>query len=73
MQLTFAPPASDASVIAALGKPASWREKASPADLLEPRVRAAAELARAIALRTAGPGESDIYEKEERGPARRDP
>jgi uncharacterized Zn finger protein len=72
LRLTFAPPPHDAAVIAALGKPASWREKASPAELLEPLVRAAAELARTIALRSAEPAEIDMY-KEERRPSARDP
>ncbi len=52
LRVTFAAPANDAGVITALGKPPSWREKASPAELLVPLVRAAAELARAIALRS---------------------
>ncbi len=72
LRLTFAPPAHDAAVVAALGKPASWREKASPAELLQPIVRAAAELARTIALRSAEPAEIDIY-KEEQRPSAGDP
>ena len=51
VRVTFASPATDAAVIAALGSPRSWRERASPAELLRPLVRAAAELARTIALR----------------------
>lgn len=63
LRLTFAAPANDAGVITALGKPASWREKATPADLLQPLVRAAADLARSIALRPTEPLEAGIYKE----------
>jgi uncharacterized Zn finger protein len=66
LHVTFASPASDAAVLEALGKPRSWREKTSPADLLRPFVRAAAELARSVAL---GPS---LY-KEESDPIAGDP
>lgn len=71
LRLTFARPASDAAVIAALGKPSSWREKASPADLLHPLVRAAADLARSLALRSAEAERLALYE--EGGETARDP
>lgn len=50
LRLTFAAPAHDAAVLASLGKPASWREKPSPAEVLAPTVRAASTEARTIAL-----------------------
>ncbi len=66
LHVTFALPSNDAAVIAALGNPRSWREKASPAELLRPLVRAAADLARSAAL---GPS---LY-KEESDPIAGDP
>ena len=72
LHVTFALPSADAAVIAALGSPASWRERTSPVDLLRPLVRAAAVLARTIALQPAEPGGSSLY-KEEGGPIAGDP
>lgn len=51
LRLHFAAPASHGAVIAALGRPPSWREKASPADVLAPLVTAAGASARALAMK----------------------
>ena len=50
LRLSFTPPAKHAAVIGALGVPASWREKASPLELLASLVHSASNRARAIAL-----------------------
>jgi uncharacterized Zn finger protein len=62
LRLTFARPSHETAVIAALGKSPSWREKLSPAEMLAPLVRGAAELAREIAL-----GTEHIIKEEEHG------
>ena len=64
LRVTFAPPAADAVRLAALGRPASWREKASPVELLQPLVHAAADLARTLALGTGTADGSAFYEEE---------
>ncbi|MDB4938382.1 MAG: hypothetical protein JWP87_5354 [Labilithrix sp.] len=69
LRLGFATPASDAAVIAALGAPPSWREKTTPASMLAPLVRAAAERARAIALRAT----EHIIEEESDGSPSHEP
>jgi hypothetical protein len=78
LRVTFAAPAVDAALIGALGRPASWREKASPVELLRPFVRAARELARTLALRTTAPdgstsGDGSTFNKEGPGPGAGDP
>ncbi|HKU43646.1 MAG TPA: hypothetical protein VJR89_36055 [Polyangiales bacterium] len=50
LALKFEPPAVHGAILEQLGKPAAWSGEASPAELLAPLVRAAAERARAIAL-----------------------
>jgi uncharacterized Zn finger protein len=72
LRVTFAAPAVDAALIAALGKPASWREKASPLELLRPFVRAAGDLGRQLALQTSAGDGSPVYE-EAPGPGAGDP
>lgn len=58
-KLSFAAPPRHASVIAALGKPGSWREKATPADLLAEVVQSASTQALAIAQAAPEAGNSD--------------
>ncbi len=58
-RLSFVAPARHAAVVAALGKPGSWREKATPAELLAPIMQSASTLARAIAHGTIEVGNSD--------------
>ena len=50
LQFSFEPSAGHGAVLRQLGAPAAWRDEAAPADVLAPRVRAAAEDARRIAL-----------------------
>jgi uncharacterized Zn finger protein len=59
LRLTFAKPAHAAGVIDALGRPASWREKAAPVEVLAPLVRAASELARELATRSEAEPEAE--------------
>jgi uncharacterized Zn finger protein len=65
LRLTFATPAHEAAVIAALGKPPSWRDKASPAEMLAPVVRGAAAIARDLAIRTGSDDDDARGEHEE--------
>ncbi len=51
MSFSFDTPAVPGAVLRQLGTPASWGAEDAPAELLAPRVRAAAEAARRIALR----------------------
>jgi uncharacterized Zn finger protein len=50
LQLDFEAPVAHAALLQQLGKPAAWSGNDSPADLLAPLVRAAADRARSIAL-----------------------
>ncbi len=50
LHFSFDEPVIHGSVLRQLGAPASWSEAGSPADLLSPLVRAAAEKARRLAL-----------------------
>ncbi len=50
MHLSFEEPRSHGVVLRQLGLPAAWHQEASPAELLEPLVRAAADQARRLAL-----------------------
>jgi uncharacterized Zn finger protein len=50
LHLSFEEPALHGAVLRQLGAPAGWKALESPADLLEPRVRAAALEARRLAL-----------------------
>ncbi|MGC4070154.1 MAG: SWIM zinc finger family protein [Polyangiaceae bacterium] len=50
LQFSFEQPVRHGAVLRQLGAPAAWQGEASPADLLEPLVRAAAETARRIAM-----------------------
>lgn len=58
LALSMALPVESGALLRQLGAPPSWRAEASPADALAPRVKAASELARAIALGQVGTGES---------------
>ena len=64
LRLSFAAPARHASVVASLGKPGSWREKASPAELLAPIVQSASTQATAIALAAAEPEKTGTADEE---------
>lgn len=55
LRFMFEEPVTHGAVLRQLGAPAAWQNDASPADVLAPLVRAAAETARRIAL--AGPAE----------------
>lgn len=50
LHLTIEEPPASGALLASLGRPASWSASSSPADLLAPAVRAAAEQARRVAL-----------------------
>jgi uncharacterized Zn finger protein len=50
LQLSFAEPEAHGAVLRQLGTPAAWSGSGSPAELLAPIVRAAAERARSIAM-----------------------
>ncbi len=50
LHFTFDEPVTHGAVLRQLGTPAAWASDASPADVLAPMVRAAAETARRIAL-----------------------
>ncbi len=56
---TFEEPATHGAVLRQLGTPASWESDASPADVLAPLVRAAAEAARRLAMAEASPMQED--------------
>ncbi|WP_426755879.1 SWIM zinc finger family protein [Myxococcus sp. Y35] len=51
LSFSFDAPAVHGAVLRQLGAPASWSAEGAPGDVLAPRVRAAAEAARRIALR----------------------
>jgi uncharacterized Zn finger protein len=57
LHFSFDEPLTDGAVLRQLGAPATWEGDASPADVLAPLVRAAAETARRIAM--AEPGDAD--------------
>lgn len=50
LRFSFLEPTAHGALLAQLGAPAAWSGDASPADLFQPVIRAAAERARAIAL-----------------------
>jgi uncharacterized Zn finger protein len=54
LAFAFDAPVTDAAVLRQLGAPAGWGGHASPADVLAPLVRAAAEAARRIAMTEVG-------------------
>ncbi|MBI4952972.1 MAG: SWIM zinc finger family protein [Myxococcales bacterium] len=60
LHFSFEPPVTHGAVLRQLGAPTAWQGDASPADVLAPLVRAAAETARRIALaepsESSGPG-----------------
>jgi uncharacterized Zn finger protein len=56
MHFSFDPPVTHGAVLQQLGAPSAWPKGASPADVLAPLVRAAAETARRIAM--AEPGDA---------------
>ncbi|HKP57974.1 MAG TPA: SWIM zinc finger family protein [Polyangiales bacterium] len=60
LSLSFDAPPAHGALLQQLGKPAAWSGDGSPAQLLEPLVRAAAERARALAL-----GEGEDHESEQ--------
>lgn len=53
LHLDVEPPSASGALLEGLGKPASWSADRSPAEVLAPRVRAAAEQARKVALAEA--------------------
>ncbi|MFZ5892466.1 MAG: SWIM zinc finger family protein, partial [Myxococcota bacterium] len=53
LEFSFTEPPVHAALLRQLGTPASWKAEASPADVLAPVVRAAAEAARKLALSEA--------------------
>jgi hypothetical protein len=55
LEVSFATPERHAGVIESLGTPGSWREKASPTELLSGLVQSASTQARKIALETPEP------------------
>lgn len=55
---SMTPPVTSGALLRQLGRPASWRASASPADLLAETVRAASARARSIALGSDQPDES---------------
>jgi uncharacterized Zn finger protein len=55
IDFSFERPGADAALLRQLGAPAAWRGDASPAELLAPLVRRAADAARRIALGEAAP------------------
>lgn len=57
LEFSFDVPTQHGAVLRQLGSPASWRGKASPAELLAPLVERAADAARRIALREPPPSE----------------
>lgn len=57
LALTMTPPVSSGTLLRQLGKPPSWRAEGSPGEALASRVKAASELARAIALGQTDAGE----------------
>ncbi len=61
LQISFEAPASEGALLRALGSPAGWPAAASPAELLGPLIRAAAEKARRVAL--AEPQENEPKRK----------
>lgn len=64
----FDEPVTHGAVLRQLGAPAAWERDASPADVLAPMVRAAAEAARRIAL--AEPKEEEPSSAKKSGPKR---
>ncbi|WIG93885.1 SWIM zinc finger family protein [Myxococcus sp. SDU36] len=71
LSFTFDAPTAHGMVLRQLGAPASWSAKDAPGEVLAPPVRAAAELARRIALQE--PGEPDAPAKAPRGRSRAKP
>lgn len=59
LQFTFDEPLSHGAVLRQLGAPKAWAAEATPADVLAPLVRAAAESARRIAMAGANDAPSD--------------
>lgn len=64
MHFTFEEPASHGAMLRQLGAPTAWTSEASPADLLAPLIRAAAETARRIAMAEATPAQDETDEAE---------
>jgi uncharacterized Zn finger protein len=58
LSFSFDAPVTHGSILRQLGVPASWNGGDSPADALAPRIRAAAEMARRIAMAEPLPAES---------------
>jgi uncharacterized Zn finger protein len=75
MQFTFEEPVAHGAVLRQLGAPTAWTSEATPADLLAPLVRAAAETARKIAMAEARPtpDEAEQPPHVERSAAKRTP
>lgn len=62
LQLSFEEPTAHGAVLRQLGAPAAWDSDASPADVLAPLVRAAAEAARRLATADESPAQDDSEE-----------
>ncbi|MBN2197227.1 MAG: SWIM zinc finger family protein [Polyangiaceae bacterium] len=72
LHFSFEPPVTHGAVLRQLGAPTNWEEDASPADVLAPLVRAAAETARRIAMaEPSDAGESETPPISTRGRAAR--
>jgi uncharacterized Zn finger protein len=69
LHFSFDGPVTHGAVLRQLGAPATWEGDASPADVLGPLVRAAAETARRIAM--AEPSEPSEPSEVSTGPAKR--
>lgn len=59
MHFTFEAPVAHGAMLRQLGAPSAWTSEASPADVLAPLVRAAAETARRIAMTEASPTQDE--------------
>jgi hypothetical protein len=72
LHFSFDEPVTHGAVLRQLGAPTTWEGDASPADVLAPLVRAAAETARRIAMaEPSDAGESAPPPTSTRGRARR--
>jgi uncharacterized Zn finger protein len=66
LQLSFERPSAPAAILRQLGAPLAWSAQESPADLLQPRIHAAALRARSIALGDISPAAETASEAVDR-------